>query len=267
LYAGGSFTTAGGIPVKNIAKWDGVSWQDVGGGVFYTGATTVSTMLTYGSALYAGGTFSNAGTVTVNNIAKWDGANWSDVGGGTRYTGATTVSTMLNFNSALIVGGTFDSLGTTASNYIGFWDGSNWSSLGTGTNSSVLALASLGDTLYAGGIFTGAGTILSPFIAEWIPEVVEAIMTGVDEEEFPPYSIYPNPVKDHLIIKANNPEISKNANHTFLLFDIVGNKVLEERDVKGELFFNRTEIRNGLYIYRIEDSDHTIIKQGKLSFN
>ncbi len=33
LYVGGSFDTAGGMPVNGIAKWDGTSWTSVGGGI------------------------------------------------------------------------------------------------------------------------------------------------------------------------------------------------------------------------------------------
>jgi hypothetical protein len=33
LYAGGTFTNAGGIPAKNIAKWNGTSWAALGTGI------------------------------------------------------------------------------------------------------------------------------------------------------------------------------------------------------------------------------------------
>ena len=33
LYAGGRFNNASGTPVNNIAKWNGTSWSDVGGGI------------------------------------------------------------------------------------------------------------------------------------------------------------------------------------------------------------------------------------------
>jgi hypothetical protein len=32
LFAGGYFTTAGGVVVNNIARWDGANWSSVGGG-------------------------------------------------------------------------------------------------------------------------------------------------------------------------------------------------------------------------------------------
>ncbi len=32
LYAGGDFTTAGGVAVNRIAKWDGSAWSALGSG-------------------------------------------------------------------------------------------------------------------------------------------------------------------------------------------------------------------------------------------
>ena len=33
LYAGGYFTTAGGVPANYIAKWDGSAWSALGSGM------------------------------------------------------------------------------------------------------------------------------------------------------------------------------------------------------------------------------------------
>ena len=33
LYAGGDFTTAGGVPAKRIAKWNGSAWSALGSGI------------------------------------------------------------------------------------------------------------------------------------------------------------------------------------------------------------------------------------------
>jgi len=74
LYVGGHFDTAGGIPVKNIAKWDGTSWSSVdvgvwgaiGGGIDGSGAFAA-----YDSSLYVGGGFDTAGGLPARDIAKW----------------------------------------------------------------------------------------------------------------------------------------------------------------------------------------------------
>ncbi|MFZ8927401.1 MAG: hypothetical protein ACO3CU_11660, partial [Candidatus Nanopelagicales bacterium] len=33
LFAGGTFTTIGGTSVNHLARWNGVAWSSVGGGV------------------------------------------------------------------------------------------------------------------------------------------------------------------------------------------------------------------------------------------
>ena len=36
LYAGGNFTTAGGVPANSIAKWNGSAWSSLGSGMDYS---------------------------------------------------------------------------------------------------------------------------------------------------------------------------------------------------------------------------------------
>jgi hypothetical protein len=86
LYVGGRFTSAGGVSMNNIARWDGVAWSDVGGGVTESGNAEIHAFAVLddgsGPALYTGGRFTNADGVLVSNIAKWTGINWSPVGAG-----------------------------------------------------------------------------------------------------------------------------------------------------------------------------------------
>src|SRR5437016_8195169 len=53
LYAGGSFTAAGGTAANGIARWNGSGWSSVGSGV----NSTVDALAVSGSDLYAGGNF------------------------------------------------------------------------------------------------------------------------------------------------------------------------------------------------------------------
>jgi hypothetical protein len=80
LYAAGDFTSAGGVPVNRMARWDGTSWSALGSGM----NNDVNAVTAYddgsGPALYAGGVFSTAGGVAASRIAKWDGSSWSALG-------------------------------------------------------------------------------------------------------------------------------------------------------------------------------------------
>jgi len=186
LYVGGNFTTAGGAPVNNIAKWDGSTWSSVGGGVSSTSSpfSQVVGLTTFndgtGSALYAGGYFTSAGGVTVNHIAKWDGSSWSALGNGmSGDTIGTSVWGMTAFDDgtgpALYAGGIFTTAGGVGAGNIAKWNGSSWSPLGHGVsgafNVRVHALTTFdygaGPALYIGGLFSTAGSVTANSIAQW----------------------------------------------------------------------------------------------------
>ncbi len=171
LYAGGSFTTAGGVEANRIAKWDGESWAPLGGGM----NNTVSALAVFddgsGPTLYAGGSFTSAGRFGANRIAKWDGESWAPLGDGMN----NTVSALAVFDDgngpALYAGGWFTTAGGVEANRIAKWDGQSWSPLGSGVNDRVSALAvfddGTGPALYAGGWFTTAGGVEANRIAKW----------------------------------------------------------------------------------------------------
>ncbi|TVQ31870.1 MAG: hypothetical protein EA376_07735 [Phycisphaeraceae bacterium] len=76
LYAGGFFTSAGGVTAtSHIAKWDGAAWSPLGSGM--NGNVRALTVFDDGSgggpALYAGGFFTTAGDESADRIAKWQG--------------------------------------------------------------------------------------------------------------------------------------------------------------------------------------------------
>ena len=81
VYAGGTFTSAGGNPANYVAKWNGSTWSPLGSGVsavsFASYQVPVSSLAVSGSDVYAGGAFTTAGEVPANRIAKWNGSNWS----------------------------------------------------------------------------------------------------------------------------------------------------------------------------------------------
>jgi hypothetical protein len=179
LYVVGDFGSAGGLPVSNVARWNGSVWSALPG--FDNTARALAVVDDgAGPALYAGGTFTTAGGVTVNRIARWNGSGWSALSGpaGVGLDGAVASLSVFGeggFRPALYAGGWLTVAGGVTVNHVARWDGGSWTALsgpeGTGTNGNVLAFAGFddgsGSTLYVGGVFIAAGGLPSSHIAAW----------------------------------------------------------------------------------------------------
>ena len=184
LHAGGSFTTAGDVSAKKIARWNGSAWSALGSGM--DGSVYALTELDDGGgpALYAGGTFTSAGGVMVDRIARWDGTSWSALGSG--MDGTVLALTVFDDGSgpALYAGGAFTTAGGLVANHIARWDGSSWLALGSGTSGLVQALTVFDDgsgpCLYAGGTFATAGGVAVNHIARWDGSSWSALAGGMD---------------------------------------------------------------------------------------
>lgn len=165
LYAAGWFDTAGGVPVHNIAKWNGSSWSAVGSGIH----GSVWTLAVYNGALYAGGTIDTAGGVSVHNIAKWDGAQWADVDSGVGpFSGV--IACLVVYDGRLYAGGTFRSAGSVQANNIAVWNDTTWSALGSGLGTSyrgtIESIALYQGFLYA-TVFDGTDSIATWDGSSW----------------------------------------------------------------------------------------------------
>jgi hypothetical protein len=167
LYAGGAFSTAGGVAVNNVAKWNGTSWSALGTGM---DNEVLALAMDSSGNLYAGGFFGTAGGVTVNGVAKWNGSSWSALGSGlSRDGGQSPVVYALTIGGSgnLYAGGAFQSAGGVSASYIAQWNGSSWSAMANGLGGEVFSLAfDKEGNLYAGGSFgcvesdcTGSGNV------------------------------------------------------------------------------------------------------------
>jgi Rax2 C-terminal beta propeller domain len=76
LYACGTFTNAGGsVVTRNIARWDGTKWENLGSGVgneSSAGASRVTAAVAWGNDLYVAGIFETAGVADSAYIARWN---------------------------------------------------------------------------------------------------------------------------------------------------------------------------------------------------
>lgn len=205
LYAGGSFWSAGGLPVNLIARWDGVSWSGVGGGLTqFLLFPSVRDLLVHDEdgpgpippALYVAGAFFLAGGMPANGLARWDGASWSVVG--------PSVPGGLPPNSMVsqIVAFDDDGLPSTprklaASGYnamapalgwgVATWDGTTWTFLGAPFDSYIHALEVFDpdgagpapEMLVAGGQFGAVGGVAASRVAAWINGAWAPLGSGI----------------------------------------------------------------------------------------
>jgi hypothetical protein len=121
LYAAGQFDLAGGVPARNIARWDGKVWNALGPNGEVTLFGPGEALAEVNRNLYVGGRFGVAGGVMVSNVAQWDGATWSDLDGGVDPNGFGQVRALAGAHGQLLVGGEFVQAGSEVSAYLARW--------------------------------------------------------------------------------------------------------------------------------------------------
>ena len=174
VYVGGVFiTNISGVPIRNLGKWNGSSWSEVGGGI----NGLAYNLLFKGNDLYVRGVFFEVGGVNATNIARWDGTNWHALGTGLSgatngFTAPNALSMALDSNGDLIVGGNFLNAGGVPANNVARWDGNQWHALGSGVFNggpaqSVYSVAVLDTNVYVAGLFKSASGVNATNIARW----------------------------------------------------------------------------------------------------
>lgn len=176
LIAGGAITSAGGNPVKRIARWDGVQWQDMAGGVESPyGRATVNALLVANDELIVGGAFNRAGGLQTNGIARWNGEAWNPLGS------LEWIDFLALYRSEIIAAG-YD---------IHRWNGQAWTDLGLGLSPGdssscepvlidpeIRSLTAFRDELVAAGASKFAGGEAARHVASWDGENWRSLGTG-----------------------------------------------------------------------------------------
>jgi hypothetical protein len=258
LYASGNFgmTTTD----RNIARWDGVQWKSVGGGL-HGPMDGVESLVVYKSYLYIAGYFTKADGNTGNRIAKWDGEQWSEVGGGVN----GSIRDMIVYNDELWVGGTFSYAGGIPANRVAKWNGEKWCSLDSELNGNVTYFGIYNDDIYVLGSFEQCGPSDYSYVAEWIGgDYVNScsVPSGINYQTLTGMNINisPNPFSTYTIL--NVPKALINA--TFTIFDILGNEIKRKQNLNGsQITITRDGLSGGMYLFYVTDSNG-LIGTGKI---
>jgi hypothetical protein len=164
VFAGGLFTTAGGVQASRVAEWDGGGWSPLGNngvsGDVYAIAVDGQ------NNVYVGGAFTTAGGSIAGRIAMWNGSTWTDLDGGMT---DIVYALAMDGNDNVYAGGRFTVAGATTANRIARWDGVQWHAVGTnGVSDEVYAIAvDSQNSVYVGGRFTTAAGALAARMAKW----------------------------------------------------------------------------------------------------
>lgn len=139
LYVGGSFTNAGGVSAKNIARWDGAQWWALGDGIpgfggasFGDVAHPVTSLAYVNGKLFAGGGFDRGFGDLSRRLVVWDGLNWRNALDGQwsidnspfpsdYYARELHVWALASHGSELYIAGNFARIGTTPSYGFAIW--------------------------------------------------------------------------------------------------------------------------------------------------
>lgn len=176
VYAAGSFSTADGTTVNNIAEYlpgvAGYLWTNLDAGF----NNTVFALDKTENELIAGGSFTASGSTPMFGVAKYTDAGWVALGNGLN----GTVQDLEWFNGSLYAAGQFNKpeTGTPFCNFAR-WNGTSWESLGGTINGPVYKLYNDGNRLLLGGSFSTISGVTVSNIAAFDGNTFSAVGSGL----------------------------------------------------------------------------------------
>ena len=206
-----------------IAKWDGVSWSEVGTGIHSLKANNgIRTLLIDKDGdLCAAGSFTDGSSYSTGNhyVAKWDGTSWSHLGSG----------------------GFTDNIYSSAISAICSDDNGN---------------------IYAAGTFTDTTITLTDSFHSYHPVYVAKYtfsLAGVPETtQVSAISVYPNPATDIVNITADNTPPAR-----YTLSDMLGRECRRGQVHSGTSQVDIRDLPPGAYVLRISNTGNVfkIVKE------
>jgi hypothetical protein len=172
LLAGGHFSTVGGVPANNIARWNGTNWLPFGSGTS-GGSSTLPGIRAFATMpngdLVAAGDFTAIDGVPAPALARWNGTTWSTIG--TLANGHLIYALEVMPNGDLVIGG---------DTFVERWNGATWTTIGsTGGWVSAMSARANGDLVVAGS-FNRIDSVNANNIARWDGTAWHPLALGLD---------------------------------------------------------------------------------------
>jgi len=202
LYLAGTFRRSVGAPGNLIARFDGSTWDDMGGGLLHepvpmSGAAL--DLLWHHNELWVVGLFTRAGDIPAECVVKWNGSQWcsiaADLQGHFSWFTTPTVQSITSWRDSVYIAGGFSYINGEPVREVAQWLG-------------------------------GDATVACSTPVVGLPESLIR----------PTIQVSPNPVAEELRLVG-----LPTGTYRFKVYDSVGRKVLESMDDPGTLHVGRLE--------------------------
>ncbi len=151
LVVGGRFVSAGGVPARTVARWNGSSWSSFAGGIE---GTTVHTIAVHRGQLVIGGDFNRFQGAPADHVARWSGGAWAPLASA-EPDGPVSALLADDARGELLTAGGFLRIGTVDAGYVAAFEAAPfWTDVGAALASPRRAPHLTGD----GRLLPGART-------------------------------------------------------------------------------------------------------------
>ncbi|MFI5135971.1 MAG: T9SS type A sorting domain-containing protein, partial [Chitinophagales bacterium] len=221
-------------------------WNDMNGGVTDPGGTPqVKAIQEFNGKLFAGGSFMYAGSIHTRENAIWDGASWDtlavpNIGGS-----CGDIRGFFVDDSVLYATGAIAGCCGCPGDIAGMFDGEIWYNMYLNDGDAGYAITVFDGDVIAGTDFKfGWNNDTVNYIAKFLGYPTEASSTINNSSQI----IYPNPTST--IIHIHLPS---NQSTTLSVFNLLGEKVKEEKVNGREATIDVSKLPAGFYVVRAEE--------------
>jgi hypothetical protein len=257
IYVGGEFDDSTGT-TRNIAKFDGTNWVNVGTGIQQGGVNCVFALQEFNNKLYIGGRFGKTQDIPGNSFVLWDGNNYKQISSSGLSDG-DYITAFKKHKDKLFVTGKFLKYGPFTAIGLFYIDSLQQCAI-TGLQSTYEnpentywePIEFMGDSLILGGLFKYLDTVRANSIGVITnyDSSPNCLTTNLQENYLAKslINVFPNPVTNKLNVEFNFvvPEVSN-----LLIYNYQGEVVyrLDKIQQKQEIDFSY--LSHGIYLLKI----------------